>query len=222
MLQLNLSFPSGRNETATIPQSFTVADLKTLAQKSFRQGFLRLVADEGQMLTDLSQPLQAAGIEDGDHLTAVAQQPRVTRTNSAFAVWCCGGDGIVTWGDPEWGGDSSGVQDQLKNVQQVQATCAAFAAILADGSVITWGTPTWGGDSSAVRDQLKNVQHIQATDYAFAHLGSWICCYVGRSTTWWGQLRCSRSTHQCQANSGQRRSLCCHFGRSNSCFLAMG
>ena len=37
------------------------------------------------------------------------------------------------------GGDSTAVQNQLKNVQQVQATRGgAFAAILADGSVVTW------------------------------------------------------------------------------------
>ena len=37
----------------------------------------------------------------------------------------------VTWGDPDRGGDSSSVQDQLKNVQQIQATSqGAFAAIL--------------------------------------------------------------------------------------------
>ena len=45
----------------------------------------------------------------------------------------------MTWGDPDYGGDSSEVQDQLKGVQQIQATDYAFAAILADGSVVTWG-----------------------------------------------------------------------------------
>ena len=40
----------------------------------------------------------------------------------------------MTWG----GGNSSAVRDQLKNVQQVQATKSAFAAILGDGSVVTW------------------------------------------------------------------------------------
>ena len=53
------------------------------------------------------------------------------------------------------------MQDQLKNVQQIQATKAflggAFAAILDDGSVVTWGDARHGGDSSAVQDQLKNV-----------------------------------------------------------------
>ena len=55
------------------------------------------------------------------------------------------------------GGDSSAVRDQLKGVQQIQASYEAFAAILADGSVVTWGRADHGGDSSAVRDQLKGV-----------------------------------------------------------------
>ena len=51
---------------------------------------------------------------------------------------------------------------------QIQATGAAFAAILADGSVVTWGDAHCGGDSSAVRDQLKGVQQVQGTNSAFA------------------------------------------------------
>ena len=50
------------------------------------------------------------------------------------------GDGcVVTWGGIAGsGGDSSSVQDQLKNVQQIQtAYFGAFAAILGDGSVVT-------------------------------------------------------------------------------------
>ena len=63
----------------------------------------------------------------------------------------------MTWGDAGNGGNSSAVQDQLKGVQQIQATVAAFAAILADGSVVTWGLTACGGDSSAVQDHLKGV-----------------------------------------------------------------
>ena len=37
------------------------------------------------------------------------------------------------------GGDSSSVQDQLKNVQSIQAATNAFAAIVGDGSVVMWG-----------------------------------------------------------------------------------
>ena len=49
------------------------------------------------------------------------------------------------------------VQDRLKNVQQIQASFGAFAAILADGSVVTWGDAANGADSSAVQDLLKPV-----------------------------------------------------------------
>ena len=50
-----------------------------------------------------------------------------------------------TWGAAKCGGDSSAVQHQLKDVQQVQATVDAFAAILGDGSVVTWGDARYGG-----------------------------------------------------------------------------
>ena len=60
------------------------------------------------------------------------------------------------------------MQDQLKNVQQIQASKKAFAAILGDGSVVTWGNHRHGGDSSAAQDQLKNVQQLQAAEHAFA------------------------------------------------------
>ena len=55
----------------------------------------------------------------------------------------------------EFGGDSSNVKEQLKNVHHIQATYGAFAAILADGSVITWGDPTFAGPP-AVQGCLKN------------------------------------------------------------------
>ena len=91
----------------------------------------------------------------------------------------------MTWGNPDYGGDSSAVQDQLKGVQQVQATSGAFAAILADGSVVTWGDPDYGRDSSEVQDQLKSVQQVQATYGAFvAILAGWVRCDLGRSASW--------------------------------------
>ena len=79
--------------------------------------------------------------------------------------WLC----CDTWGDVHHGpGDSGAVQHQLKNVQQIQATNSAFAAILGDGSVVTWGDVRRGGDSRTVQHQLKNVQQIQACGFAFA------------------------------------------------------
>ena len=74
-------------------------------------------------------------------------------TSASFAAILADGS-VVTWGKPDGGGDSSQVQEQLRNVQQVQSTVSAFAAILADGSVLTWGEPEWGGDSPNVQDLL--------------------------------------------------------------------
>ena len=94
-------------------------------------------------LTNLTDSLQAAGIQDGEHLIAVAQQGQVSTTKKAFAAWCYGGNCVVAWGPPESGGDSSGIRDQLRNVQQIQATTGgAFSAILADGSVVSWASHT--------------------------------------------------------------------------------
>ena len=160
MIRVHVALPSGRTESLLIEQSSKVGDLKLLAQTSLRQGFLRLVAADGRVLSEPTEPLHAAGIRDGDQLTAIAQQAKLAATGRAFALWRIGRDSVVAWGDPEYGGDSSMVRDQLRNVQQIVATGAAFAAILGDGSVITWGSRTHGGDSSAVQDQLRSVQHL--------------------------------------------------------------
>eukprot|EP00435_Cladocopium_sp_Y103_P034528 s2108_g8.t3 len=102
-------------------------------------GLVRLVTADGNLLANPDESLETAG--DGS---------------------------VVTWGDPDEGGDSSTVRDQLRSVQDVQATQDAFAAILEDGSVVAWGNPKHGGDTSPVRDKLKKVQRIQANRYAFA------------------------------------------------------
>lgn len=60
--------------------------------------------------------------------------PQKVGTERTFFQWL----GIVT-GFVLLGGDSSEVQDQLRNVQSIYATNKAFAAILADGTVVTWG-----------------------------------------------------------------------------------
>lgn len=68
MLQVYVALPSGKPKSLSIAESSKVGDLKCLAQKSFDQGFLRLVTAEGQVLADPTQSLRAAGLQDGDHL----------------------------------------------------------------------------------------------------------------------------------------------------------
>eukprot|EP00435_Cladocopium_sp_Y103_P045974 s1897_g13.t1 len=167
-IRLEVSLPSGRCETVTVSQGGTIADLKVAVQKSLGQSFLRLVGPGG-LLLDSADPLPLSGLHDGDSLTAVALKPKIAATDGAFALWCpAGGGRVVAWNHPANGGDSSSVQDQLRNVQQIRASSFAFAAILEDGTVVTWGDPKRGGDSSRVQNQLRNVQQICGSMSAFA------------------------------------------------------
>ena len=78
-------------------------------------------------------------------------------TAGAFAAILESG-AVVTWGDPGSVGDSSQVQEQLRNVQHIQSTrIDACAAILKSGAVVTWVDPEYGGDSSQVQEKLRKV-----------------------------------------------------------------
>ena len=168
MLRVTVALTSGRHQSLSIPEVSKVGDLKALAQRLFERYFLRLVRADGRILIDFTETLQAAGLQDGEAITVVAGQAQLAATGCAFALWYCGSNGVVTWGKPACGGDSSRVQNQLKKVQQVWASARAFAAILEDGSIVTWGDPACGGDSSEVQEQLRSVQQVQATHQAFA------------------------------------------------------
>ena len=99
MLKVDVSFPSGCGETLALPQNSTVGELKFLAQKSFRQGFLKLVTEKGHVLTNPEDSLLTAGIQDGAHLTVVAQQPKAQSGSNSSRSFC----NMVLWGS--WNGD---------------------------------------------------------------------------------------------------------------------
>ncbi|OLP91273.1 hypothetical protein AK812_SmicGene27044 [Symbiodinium microadriaticum] len=157
---------SGKRVRVDADMNEAVGTMTRRAQIALGVGRGRLVGPYASVL-DACAPIKRTRLQNGDSLTLHITRVQVQASGFAFAAIL--GDGsVVTWGDAATGGDSSAVQDQLKNVQQIQASRGAFAAILADGSVVTWGSAARGGDSSAVQDQLKNVQQIQANDSAFA------------------------------------------------------
>eukprot|EP00933_Yihiella_yeosuensis_P068636 TRINITY_DN7448_c0_g2_i1.p1 TRINITY_DN7448_c0_g2~~TRINITY_DN7448_c0_g2_i1.p1 ORF type:complete len:508 (+),score=103.76 TRINITY_DN7448_c0_g2_i1:72-1595(+) len=68
---------------------------------------------------------------------------KVVGNYDAFAAIKADGS-VVTWGDPDCGGDSSSVASLLQDgVVDVTANAIAFAALKADGSVVTWGGRYW-------------------------------------------------------------------------------
>jgi alpha-tubulin suppressor-like RCC1 family protein len=95
------------------------------------------------------------------------------RNPQAFAALTADGS-VVTWGHNSWGGDSSAVQDELVNVEQIFSNSYAFAALKTDGSVVTWGGDDSGGNSNRVDfngvDNNLNVLQIFSTVNAFAAL----------------------------------------------------
>ena len=62
VLQVHVALPSGKRNSLSIAESSKVGNLKRLAQKSFEQGFLKLVTADGHVLADSMQSLQAPGL----------------------------------------------------------------------------------------------------------------------------------------------------------------
>ncbi|OLP97881.1 hypothetical protein AK812_SmicGene19724 [Symbiodinium microadriaticum] len=165
-ITVDVGLLSGKTATVKAGLDEEVGALKRRAQIALGVGGGRLVDSSGSVL-DACAPIMCTRLQNGDLLALHINRIQVQACRLSFAAIL--GDGsVVTWGSAAHGGDSSAVQDQLKNVQQIQASDAAFAAILGDGSVVTWGSAAHGGDSSAVQDQLENVQQIQASRFAFA------------------------------------------------------
>ena len=152
---------SGKTATVKAGLDDEVRVLKCQAEIALGVGKGRLTDSSGNFL-DAQTLIRDARIKNGASLTLHINTAQVRSSRGAFASIL--GDGsVVTWGDDRCGGDSSDVQDQLRNAQQIQVTSRAFAAILGNGSVVTWGDARHGGDNSTVQHKLKNVQHIQAT-----------------------------------------------------------
>ena len=204
-LTVHVGLLSGRTVTVQADLEEAVGTLKRRAETALEVGKGRLVDSSGGVL-DVDAPIKRARLQNGESLVLHIGRVQVNATYRAFAAVL--GDGsVVTWGDAGQGGDSSAVQNQLKNVQQVQATRGgAFAAILADGSVVTWGHSDSGGDSGDVQHQLKNVRQIQTTSQAFAAILSdgsvvtWGAAGLGEdSSAVQGQLK---DVQQIQASAG--------------------
>ena len=157
-IAVDVGLLSGRTVSVEAGLDESVATLKLRAQTALAVGKGRLFDSSARLLGE-QQTVKQAKLETGTSLTL--QVGKVCVAGNGFALLAILGDGsVATWGSAHWGGDSRAVQDQLKGVQQIQASAGAFAATLSDGSVVTWGVANYGGDSRAVQGQLKGVQQI--------------------------------------------------------------
>ena len=167
-ISVDVHLLSGKHASIQVEADASVASLKHRAQTALASRG-RLLNSSGEVL-DGAQTVTEAKLLSGDVLTLHVQQVQLKATTPGDARFvkpgfsALLGDGsVVTWGHADYGGYSSNLQEQLRDVQQIQASDSAFAAILGDGSVVTWGDAERGGDSSAVLQQLHDVRQIQAS-----------------------------------------------------------
>ena len=160
--EFEVSMPNG---SACKVRGLRVLDLKVQSQILFQKGFLKLVAKD--KVLDVNGRCDEQ-LKPGDCVTAIAQKPKVVGTQDAFALFCVGGDTVVTWGNYKHGGSSSPVDERLRNVVDIQRTDCTFSAILDTGTVVTWGCLFWGGHELVDLRKLSGVPHITAACQAFA------------------------------------------------------
>ena len=199
LLKIHVALPSGRGETVSVSASGEVVDLKIAAEQSLGHPFLKLAAPDGRLL-DPAGSLRLSGLQVGDSLTAVAQR-KMSATRDAFALWCVGGNRIITWGDPQYGGNCSRVQDQLRNVQQICGTGVAFCRDFG-----RW----FCGDVGCARPWWWQLQSARAAPECPAdqwHRLGFRCHFgrskrgdMGHSRLWWWQLPSPRSASACSAD----------------------
>ena len=133
-ISVEVGLLSGRTATVFASLDEKVEALKRRAQKALGVGRGRLLDASGSVLDGLDS-IRKAGLQNGDSLTLHVNRVQICSADAAFAAIL--GDGsVVSWGDAGNGGDSSAVQDRLKNVLRIEASADAFAAILGDGSVV--------------------------------------------------------------------------------------
>ena len=187
---VDVTLISGQSVSLQTDLTASVQSLAESAPRALGVSRGRLFSSCGSILNGDTK-LGEAKLQTGDCLTLQVGTVRICGVFKCFAAIL--GDGsVVTWGCESSGGDSSSVQDQLKNVQQIQASDAAFAAILGDGSVVTGGHAYYGGDSTCVQDQLKDVVQIQASSSAFAAI------LADGSVVTWGSAGCGGNSGSVQ------------------------
>ena len=125
---VDVALMSGKRVSLEADLSASVQSSNKRARRALGVHQGRLFSSSGSVL-DGDVRLGAAKLQTGDCLTLQIRKVHICARLDCFAAIL--GDGSVsTWGNAKMGGDSTAVQDQLKNVPEIQASCSALAAIL--------------------------------------------------------------------------------------------
>ena len=117
---VDVTLISGRRVSLKADFDASLQSLTKRERRALRVSNGRLFSSSGTFL-DGDTRLRAARFQIGGCLTLQVGQMHICGDNFCFAAIL--GDGsAVGWGSAYAGGDSSAVQDQLKNVQEIQAS----------------------------------------------------------------------------------------------------
>ena len=127
-ITLHVSLLSGRTLSIETGLDVDVEAFKRRAQTALSVGKGRLVHSNGSVL-DEAMTIQDSELCNGDFLSLQVQLIQLRATSfclhAAFAA-VLGDRSVVTWGHAGYGGDSTIVQDDLRNVQHIQVPLLRF------------------------------------------------------------------------------------------------
>lgn len=135
-ISVDVCLMNGKKASLEVELDASIDALKQRAQLALGTGQGRLLNSSGEVLDAASTP-EDLQLQSGDVLTFHVKQVELVATKrsyffSAFAAILANGS-LVAWGNAQYGGRSRALRQHLKDVQQVQSSSGAFAAILSDG-----------------------------------------------------------------------------------------
>ena len=166
-LQLNVVLPSGRCAALSLPlnrwhRSWSENGCAAVFEACFPNG----------RLLDPTEPLQVSGLRSGDSTTAVAQKLKGTAKKGTLALWCVGGNRIVTWGRSikeatvRWSKISSrtfsrSIQQSVRLLQSWQMAALWHGAIPAAVATAPESLTNWGMFSRSMLQSARLLQFWQ-------------------------------------------------------------
>ena len=184
---------SGKTVSVEAGLDDSVPTLKRRAETALGVGKGRLLNSGGLLDDELT--VQAARLETGTSLTL--QLWRFQIRSSGFALAAILTDSaVVAWGAQDYAGDRRAVQDQLKGVQQIQAsrwiTCGISCYLGPQGR--------WWRQSCCTRSAERRAADPSLSAGFCSYPELRIGCYLGRRRIRWRPSCCARSAERRTTN----------------------
>ena len=115
-----------------------------------------------------NDPSESSNETNGNSLNKTIKIKSIVATEKAFAALREDGT-VISWGNSDYGGNSSSKADKLVSVKDIKASDRAFIALKTDGSIVVWGASNFGSaiPSNILSNLKSGVEEIWATSRGF-------------------------------------------------------